>query len=242
MYSWMYDKPLPVSSAKRASKPNSSPGHTLEPRPSSGLGRDALLNRQQRYEFWATQVEREEENIMKNNEHRALVALDEPKMAKVEKRQSASMLREAERCLKKAQARGAVQDPKTDAMKRRQQQFVYQSMAKQFAEVVELMDANSSMLKDPVFRDYVYLLCDSDDLIEQERKNMDKMRKDIWAKKLELHYILYDLHKEEQNGGSDEESDFEELAPAPRRKPLGVSIKEISANLQIDSESEEGEE
>ncbi|KAE9975478.1 hypothetical protein EG327_008437 [Venturia inaequalis] len=239
VYSWMYDKPISLPPAKRASKCMSSSCYALEERPSSGLGRDALLNRQQRYKSWADQIEREEENIKKNNEDRVLTALDEPKMTKAEKRQSASMLKEAERCLKEAQERNMGQDPEEVAITGRQQRYMYEGMAKRFAEVIELMDANSLMLKEPVFRDYVYLLCDSDDLIVQEMKNIEKTKKDIWAKKYALHHLLYELHQYEQNGGRDDESEYEEPAPTPRRKPLGVSIKEISANLQVDSESDE---
>lgn len=242
MYSWMYDGPMLFPPAKKASRFKCSPWLTLEERPSSGLRRDAFLNRQQRYEFWANKIKREDENIRKANEDRALMAFDELKMTKAEKRQSASMLKQAERCLKEVQERDTVHTPEKVAIARRQRLYMYENMGKQFAEVIELMDVNSPMLKDPVFRDYMYLLCDSDDLIVHEMKEMENTKKEIWAKKYALHCVLHELHQCEQNGGRDGESEFEEPVPTPRRKPVGVSIKEISAKLQVDSESEDGEE
>lgn len=234
---------MPLPPVKRKPRYRSSLGYILEERPDSGLGRDALLNRQQRYEFWADQIQREEENIKKAQEEKALTgALDESRMTKAEKRQSASMLQEAERAIKEAQEKGTAPDPDKDAMTRRQQHFMYQSMAKQFSEIIAMMDANSPMLKDAVFRGYLYLLCDSDDLIVHERKTMEKTKKEIQMKRYELHYILYELHQEEQEAGREAREEFEMSSARLRGKPLGVSIREISAGLQVDSESEEGEE
>lgn len=238
----MYDKPKLQPPGKRNSKAKSSAGHALEERPSSGLRRDALLNRQQRYERWAEQIRREDESIKKADEDRALtIAFEEPKMTKAEKRQSASMLKEAERAMKEAQEKGTAEDPEKAAITRQQQREVYEWMGHQFEEIIARMDANCHMLKEAKFREFVYLLCDGDDNIVHEMKKMEKTKREIMEKRYRLHYVLYELYQEEQSAGKEEMRNFEMSTARLREKPLGVSVKEISANLQVESESEEGD-
>ncbi|QDS71556.1 hypothetical protein FKW77_005675 [Venturia effusa] len=227
-------------------KPTSSSSYLLTERPSPGLSRDALLNRQQRYEVWAQQIGREVEAVEKAKEERALrKSLIEFKMTKAEKRQSMRVLQEAERILKEDQEKremeSSLEDFEMAMTARRQQQKIYEQRALYFAEVIARMDANCPLLQDEKYREYLYVLCDSDDMVVHERKRLEKTKRDILNDWYALQSIFTEIYNHEQSSEEDELEDVEVLTFRRGAKPLSVSVKEVSAQLQMDPESEEGD-
>lgn len=133
------------------------------------LTRDALLNKQQRYESWVSRIEQttaQRQREMDVAEKHQLLAI--PGMARPTPTKN-----EAEKASEKAKEQDAIE------VEERERQKLHEGMAQRFEEVIARIDAKAPVLKDPIFNSYLWKLSDGDGEILAARKKVEDARLDI---------------------------------------------------------------